>query len=152
MYLTDFRYYSAQTALAYSGAADYPRVAALALDAMVKQVGAPVFDENGLMKKGVIVRLLLLPGHLIEAKRILKKVYSAYGDGVYISLMSQYTPREGISSAFPNLLRTVTPHEYASFVAYAQELGVTNAFTQEGSAASESFIPSFSARKTEKTF
>ena len=118
-----------------------------ALDTMVAQIGRPVLDEEGLMKKGVIVRLLLLPGHLIEAKQILKDVYRAYGDSVYISLMSQYTPREGIGDTFPNLARTVTPYEYASFVAYAQDLGVTNAFTQEGSAASESFIPAFSVKK-----
>ncbi len=146
IYLTDFRYHNAKTAARYSSAPDYPDVARRALDTMIKQVGAPQLGVDGLMQKGVIVRLLLLPGHLIEAKQILKEIYSAYGDSVYISLMSQYTPRAGIGVRFPSLARTVTPYEYASLVAYAQDLGVTNAFTQEGSSATDSFIPPFLAK------
>ncbi|MBE6655294.1 MAG: radical SAM protein [Ruminococcaceae bacterium] len=145
IYLTDVRYHNTQTASLYSAAPDYPHVATAALSAMQKQVGAPVLDGEGLMKKGVIVRLLLLPGHLIEAKQILKDVYRAHGDGVYISLMSQYTPSPTVAEKYPALSRTVTPYEYASLVEYARSLGVTRAFTQEGSSASESFIPPFLA-------
>lgn len=147
IYLTDVRYHSAKTATLYSGASDYPRVAMEALSVMHRQVGDPAFDEGGLMKKGVIVRLLLLPGHLIEAKQILKEVYRAYGDSVYISLMSQYTPTEKVARKVPALSRRVTPYEYASLVDYARSLGVHRAFTQEGTSASESFIPPFSAEK-----
>lgn len=95
------------------------------------------------MTGGVIVRILLLPGHLIEAKRILKSVHAAFGDAVYLSLMSQYTPTKEAGAFDPLLSRTVTPYEYKSFVDYARALGVTRAFTQEGSAAKESFIPDF---------
>ena len=142
IYLTDVRYAHGETARKYSLAADYPAVAAAALAEMVKQKPKPVFDAEGLMKSGVIVRILLLPAHLIEAKMILKSVFDKYGDSVYISLMSQYTPTKKFEK-YPNLSRRVSEAEYISFVEYAQALGVKNAFTQEGSAASESFIPNF---------
>ena len=142
IYLPDFRYISAKTAARYSAAPEYPAVARRALAAMVNQTGAPVFGPDGMMKRGTVVRLLLLPGHLIEAKKILGEIYSSYGDAVYISLMSQYTPMPGLAG-FPELTRPVSAYEYASFVEYACTLGVKNALVQEGSAASESFIPAF---------
>lgn len=142
VYLTDFRYARSETAKAYSFAPDYPLVAESALFEMVKQHPTPVFDKDGFMKKGVIVRILLLPGHLIEAKMILKKVFESYGDSVYISLMSQYTPTLKIEK-YPALNRRVSEAEYASLIDYAVSLGVKHAFTQEREAASESFIPSF---------
>ena len=147
IYLTDLRYKSAEPAARYTHAPDYPRVAFDALSEMVRQTGAPRFDAAGMMQKGVIVRILLLPGHLIEAKQILRTVFSTFGESIYISLMSQYTPVGDIGAAFPNLSRRVTPYEYASFVDYARTLGVTQAFTQEGESASESFIPPFCAEK-----
>ena len=147
IYLTDMRYASAKTAAKYSFAADYPTVATKALAAMVSSVGAPKTDAEGMMTQGVIVRLLLLPGQLIEAKKILKHVYGTYGERVYISLMSQYTPPPDIGEKYPALARTVSPYEYASLVSYARTLGVTQAFVQEGSAASESFIPDFLGKK-----
>lgn len=147
VYLTDVRYAFAKSAGRYSAAPDYPRVAMDALAAMVAQKGEPRFDRDGVMQSGVIVRLLLLPGHLIEAKRILRDVYRTYGDGVYISLMSQYTPMSGVEEKHPELARRVTPYEYASLIGYAQELGVRNAYTQEREAAKESFIPAFGTQK-----
>ena len=148
VFLTDVRYASQGTAARYSHAPDYPEVAMRALGEMVRVAGGVRFDAEGLMTGGVIVRILLLPGHLIEAKQILKRVYTAFGDSVYISLMSQYTPTKTAADADPLLARTVTPYEYRSFVAYAQSLGVTHAFTQEGSVAKESFIPDFLGKKT----
>ena len=147
IYLTDMRYALAETAAKYSYAADYPAVSRAALAAMVSSVGAPAFGADGLMTRGVIVRLLLLPGQLIEAKKILKHVYGTYGDRVYISLMSQYTPPSDLVGKYPVIARTVSPYEYASLVSYARTLGVTQAFVQEGSAASESFIPDFLGKK-----
>ena len=147
IYLTDFRYLRADTAKKYSSAPDYPTVSERALAEMVAQTGAPVFDGEGMMTRGTLVRLLLLPSHLIEAKQILRRVYTAYGDRVYISLMSQYTPTAEAAAHAPALGRRVSAREYASFVAYARTLGVTQAFVQEGSAASESFIPDFNAKK-----
>ena len=92
------------------------------------------------MREGVIVRLLLLPGHTAEAKLAVKYLYETYGDSVYLSLMSQYTPMPGMPRP---LDRRVTREEYGELVDYAVEKGVHLAFVQEGSAASESFIPPF---------
>ena len=152
IYLTDIRYHNSRTAKAYSKAPDYPEIAMKALKTMMEQVGEPQISEDGLMKKGVIVRLLLLPGHLIEAKQVLRDVYHTYGDSVYISHMSQYTPTEHVKDIFPKLSRRLTAYEYASFVDYARSLGVRFAFTQEGSSASESFIPPFSLENSAKIF
>lgn len=140
VFLTDLRYAKNETAARYSSAADYPSVARAALSQMVKQTGAPEIDENGLLKRGTVVRLLLLPSHVIEAKMNLKHVYDTYKDDVYVSLMRQYTPMEGVE---PSLNRPVSDREYLSLVRYAQSLGVKNAFTQEKGAVGESFIPPF---------
>lgn len=140
IYLPDFKFYTEKTAEKYAKAPDYPNVARLSIDEMVRQAPSLEFDEGGLMKKGVIVRILLLPSHVAEAKLILKYLYSTYGDNIYISLMSQYTPMENMN---PPLNRKVTSEEYSQLVDYAERLGVTNAFVQEGEAASESFIPPF---------
>ena len=92
------------------------------------------------MKSGVIVRVLLLPGHLAEAKLSVKYLYETYGDSIYISLMNQYTPIRGMN---PPLNRTVTEAEYSELVDYAISKGIVNAFIQEGETAKESFIPTF---------
>ncbi|MGM9551969.1 MAG: radical SAM protein [Clostridia bacterium] len=141
IFLTDFKYIKPETAQKYSNAKNYPYYAKASLAEMVKIAPKPII-ENNIMKKGVIVRHLLLPGHLIEAKMIVKYIYQTYGDNVYISLMNQYTPvRE--HKDFKNLNRTVTDYEYKSLVEYALNLGVKNAFIQKGETAKESFIPSF---------
>lgn len=139
VYLPDLKYYKSDTARLLSCADCYPEVARAAICEMVRQHPRPVI-EDGLMKRGVIVRLLLLPGHLAEAKLSLKYLYSTYGDSIYISLMNQYTPMPGMTGA---LARRVTHAEYEELVEYAERLGVTNAFTQEWGTATESFIPQF---------
>ena len=142
IYLPDFRYLRRDTARRYSHAADYPQVAEAAIAEMVRQTGAPRFLGDGRMERGTIVRLLLLPAHLIEAKMILRRLYLRYGDTVYISLMSQYTPFGDLSD-YPELSVRVSDAEYHSLVDYAITLGVKQAFVQEGESASESFIPDF---------
>ena len=139
IYLPDFKYFLSKSALSLSRAADYPAVAKAAISEMVRQRGAPVV-EDGLMKSGVVVRILLLPSHVAEAKLILKYLHDTYGDSIYISLMSQYTPLGNLPSP---LNRRVTRAEYYDFVSYAEKLGINNGFTQEFEAASESFIPAF---------
>lgn len=139
IYLPDLKYYKDDTAKELSFADVYPEVARAAIHEMVRQQPTPVI-EDGLMKRGVVVRILLLPGHLAEAKLSLKYLYSTYGDSIYISLMNQYTPMPGMTGA---LARRVTHAEYDELVEYAERLGVTNAFIQEWGTASESFIPPF---------
>ena len=142
-YLPDFKYMDNSLALKYSHAKDYPDVAKEAIAEMVRQCGKPKFDNNGFIKSGVIVRQLLLPGHVKDAKSIVKYLYETFGDRIYISMMSQYTPMPHIASKYPELNRRVTKREYDILINYAIDLGVENAFIQDRAVAKESFIPEF---------
>lgn len=152
IFLTDFKYMDVELAARYSNAPDYPEVAARALEEMVSIAGTPVFDEAGMMCRGVIVRHLLLPGHKKNAKSVIKHVYDTYGDQVYLSLMSQYTPFERLreKTEYHELCRKVTKREYQAVVDYAIELGVRNAFIQEGDVAGESLYRNLMARVLKK--
>ena len=147
VFLPDFKYFKKETAQLYSKAPDYPEVAKKAIDKMVSMVGAPVFDDKtGLIKSGVIVRVLVLPEHTNEAIDIIKYLYSTYKDNIYISIMSQYTPIPSIlpdGKEFDPLRRKVTKREYEKVINAALDLGVKNAFFQEGDVCKESFIPAF---------
>lgn len=145
IYLTDFKYMEEEPAEKYSAAPDYPKVAKEALRAMVETTGEPLFDEKGMMQKGVIVRHLLLPGHKRNAKKVIRYVYETYGDSVYLSLMNQYTPFERVKDREDcrELGRRVTKREYENVVDFAVSLGIKNAFVQEGETAKESFVPEF---------
>ena len=140
IYLADIRYYRPNLAAEYSLAPDYPGVARSAIAEMVRQKPQPII-EDGIMKSGVIVRILLLPGMLADAKLNLKHLVDSYGDNIYVSLMSQYTPSPDLKRP---LDRRVTIAEYDELVEYAEKLGVKNAFIQERESAVESFIPEFS--------
>lgn len=143
VYLTDFKYSSDRYSRKYSNAPDYERVAKIALKEMVNQTGKPII-KNGIMQKGVIVRVLLLPGLLEDAKKIIKYLYEEYKDDIYISIMNQYTPIR--KTDFENLNRKVTDEEYNQLIDYACDIGVTHAFIQEGETQSESFVPNFDKR------
>ena len=146
VYLPDFKYWEKETSARYSKATDYPDVAKKAIEEMVRQVGGCRFDENDMIQKGVIVRHLVLPGKVREAKEIVTYLYETYGDEIYLSLMNQYTPGENAAekfSAVPELVRKVTRREYDRLIDHVLALGVTNAFVQEGETALESFIPAF---------
>lgn len=145
VFLTDFKYMDSRLAAKYSSAPDYPERAKAALAEMVYITKEPAFDEKGMMQRGVIVRHLLLPGHKRNAKDVIRYVYETYGDRVYISLLNQYTPFDRLRG-YPDcqeLCRRVTGREYETIVNYALELGVRNAFIQEGGTAEESFVPEF---------
>ena len=156
IFLTDFKYMDGELAGRLSYAGDYPEVAKCVLEQMVKITGEPLFNEEGMMQRGVIVRHLLLPGHKKNAKAVLQYLWETYGDKIYISLMNQYTPMVQLTShndnqkeleeaarQEPQLMRKVTAREYEQVVDYALQLGITNAFIQEGDVAKESFIPDF---------
>ncbi len=147
IYLPDFKYWSTELASKYSHAPDYPEVARAAIAEMVRQQPVPeFFDEQDegidIMAKGVIVRQLLLPGQLKDAKQIVKYLYETYGNRIYLSLMSQFTPLPHVKD-YPELNRRVGKGTYERYVDYAIGLGVENGFIQEGDAAEESFIPEF---------
>ena len=142
VYLPDFKYMDSTLSARYSRAKDYPSVAKQALSEMVRQQPDVVIDDaTGLIQKGVIVRQLLLPGHVNDAKAVLKYLYDTYHNHVYISMMSQFTPIA--LKDYPEINRTVTKREYERLVNYALEIGITNAFIQEGDVAKDSFIPAF---------
>ena len=148
IYLPDFKYMDEELAVKYSNAPGYPEIAKKAIEEMVRQVGAPVFDERGMMKKGVIVRHLLLPAGVKNAKSIVSYLNETYHDSIYISLMNQYTPMDTPSlkkagEKYPDLLRKVTKREYERLLDFVLSLNIENAYFQEGDTASESFIPDF---------
>lgn len=143
IYLPDFKYVSSSLSQKYSHAADYYEVTKLSLAEMYRQVGNPVFDESGdLMRKGIVVRHLLLPGCLEDSKAVIRYLHTTYGDRIFISIMNQYTPLPHVA-AYPELNRKVSDKEYDALVDYAIELGVEQGFIQEGDTAQESFIPEF---------
>lgn len=149
IFLTDFRYMDSNTALDYSNAPDYPNVAKEALKKMFELVGTPKFDESGLMKRGIICRILVLPDHYKEAFDILLYLYNTYHDDIYVSLLHQYTPlmsKIPDGDKFNSLKRPLDDYEYNYVLDGAIELGMENVFVQDEGASSDSFIPEFDYR------
>lgn len=147
IWLPDFKYVSPELAARYSFAPDYFDVASAALEEMARQTRGNLFDLDGMMTRGIIVRHLILPGCTEDSKAVLKYLWDTYGDDICLSIMDQYTPLPRIATLaggkYKELDRRVTADEYDDVVNYAVDLGITNAFVQEGEAASESFIPDF---------
>ncbi len=141
IYLADLKYYDDELGIKYSSCKDYFETASMAIDEMYRQVGKFTL-KNGLLKKGLVIRVLILPGHSDDAIKIVEYIYKTYGNDVIISIMNQYTPVNKIEK-YENLNRKVTEEEYNKVINMAIKLGVKNAFVQEGEAASESFIPKF---------
>ncbi|MBR4138370.1 MAG: radical SAM protein [Lachnospiraceae bacterium] len=142
IYLPDFKYLDSERAKRYSRAEDYPEIAKKALAEMVRQQPEAVFDERGIMEKGVIVRHLMLPGGIKDSKAVVNYLYETYGDQIFLSLMNQYTPLPH-AAEYPEINRKLKKFEYDRLVDYAIFLGVENGFIQEGETAKESFIPAF---------
>ncbi|MGN0647163.1 MAG: radical SAM protein [Oscillospiraceae bacterium] len=142
IYLPDYKYCSTELSQMYSNAPDYPTVALAAIDEMLRQVGSPQFDAKGMMTRGVQVRHLVLPHHGKESRQALYRLRQHFGDRIGLSIMSQYTPMPAMAG-HPLLSRKITAKEYETVTRYALQIGWQNALTQEGEAASESFIPDF---------
>lgn len=142
VWLPDFKYMDPQLARCYSHAEDYPQAAQAALAEMEARAGSCAFDADGYIKKGVIVRHLILPGHTKDSMAVLSYLHETYGDRVFISLMNQYTPLEQVAE-LPPLNRKVTRREYERVLNFALDIGISNGYVQEGDTASESFIPLF---------
>ncbi len=142
IYLPDFKYYDNAIAKKYSNAEDYFFYASCAVKEMMRQIKELILDERGIMKKGVIVRHLVLPGCIEDSKRVIKYLYETYGNSIMFSIMNQYTPLEYVKD-IPELNRKLTEEEYEEIVNFAIDLGVENGYIQEGETAEESFIPAF---------
>ncbi len=141
IFLPDCKYYKAETAARYSRAPNYPEVALSAIAEMAEMTGDAVFDARGVLLRGTVVRFLLLPGALLEAKAALRRVFSICGNRVIYSLLAQYTPPK--ESPYPELLSRVSRRDYVSLVRYAMSLGIERAYTQEESAVGEEYTPAF---------
>lgn len=145
IYLPDFKYFNSKYGLKYSNVKNYFEYASKAIDEMIRQVGECIFDEDKIMKKGVIIRHLILPGLKEDSKKILKYIYDNYKDKVYVSIMNQYTPLENVKN-YNEINRKVTNEEYNEVVNYAIDLGITKGFIQEDGTVDESFIPNFDCK------
>ncbi|MDE7222280.1 MAG: radical SAM protein [Acetatifactor sp.] len=161
IYLPDLKYKSAELSVRYSHTPDYFEKATAALAEMLRQVGRPVFCsphntnrspspasgsvypiDTPLLRRGMIVRHLVLPGQVKDSKKILHYLHDTYGNDIYVSVMCQYTPLSHVAD-FPDLNRLVTSEEYERVVNYCIRLGMENVYIQEGDVARESFIPPF---------
>ena len=148
IYLPDLKYFDDQYGILYSHAPNYFFYATEAIKEMVKQVGEPIFNEQGILQRGVIVRHLCLPGLKENSKKVLHYLYTTYHNQIYISIMNQYTPIRHFER-FPNLNQTLSEEDYDEIIDYALDIGITQAYQQEGETQLESFIPEFKNKVTE---
>lgn len=142
VYLPDLKYFNDKYSIKYSNAKNYFNVASKAICEMISQVGSVAFDENGLITKGVIVRHMVLPGLLFDSKKILDYLLNKFGNSIYISIMSQYTPMFKAKD-FPEINKKLNIKLYDSLVEYAALIGIDQGFIQENSSSSLDFIPKF---------
>lgn len=142
VYLPDLKYYNPKYSLRYSKARDYFEKTSLAIKEMYKQTGEATFDEEGIIKKGVIVRHLMLPGLFFDSKKIIGFIYKTFGDNVYISIMNQYTPMFNAKD-YQEINKSLDMRHYDALIDYALELGIKNAFIQEEGTSSKEFVPDF---------
>ena len=144
IYLTDIKYFSPELSAKYSGALDYFEKAFAAAKEMISQTGAPEFDGDGIMKSGVIIRHLVLPGCRRDSEKILEALAARFSANEFIlSLMSQFTPNGQQLKDHPELNRKVTTFEYNSVVDAAIRLGLEQGYTQSRSSAKQEYTPPF---------
>jgi len=146
IWLTDFKYSSPHLAGQLSGARDYPAVAEAALKQMLTQIrarGGRVVNEDGAMRRGIVVRHLVLPGHIDDSCAVLDRVWELCGNEVDLSIMNQYTPNAHCRRAGGELARSVSDDEYEIVLCHADDLGFQNLWWQQGGTVDESFVPAF---------
>ncbi|WP_417118663.1 radical SAM protein [Olsenella phocaeensis] len=148
VWLTDFKYASSELARSLSGAPDYPEVALSALEAMLRSLrahGGRAEGPDGRMLRGIVVRHLVMPGHVDDSLAVLDRVWQACGNEVDLSVMNQYTPNERCRSMGGDLARSLGDDEYEAVLDHADELGFERLWWQQGGTVSESFVPGFDA-------
>lgn len=142
IYLPDLKYYSNELSKKYSGIDNYFNIASNAIKKMYEQVGAPVFDENGIIKKGVIIRHLVLPNHILNSKHILNWISKNFSKDIYVSVMAQYFPT--YKAKEDNLInRKLTKKEFKEIEKYLYSLNLENGYIQEIGENEENFVPKF---------
>ncbi|MCR3760827.1 radical SAM protein [Clostridium felsineum] len=145
VYLPDLKYFDDKYAVKYSKAPNYFKVATNAIDTMFRQVGKPIFNEEGLITKGVIIRHLMLPGLLFDSKKIMDYIYNTFNNSVYVSIMNQYTPTFN-AEKYPEINKPLNPKHYDALIDYSLSIGIENGFIQDAGTNSKSFIPEFDLR------
>lgn len=139
IYLPDFKYYDDNLGK-YSNVNNYFEIADKAIQEMYRQVGSPII-KKGIMRRGIIVRHLVLPHHSDDSKKVVKYLYDKYGDNIYLSIMNQYTPVRRCK--YLELNDKVSEKEYDNVIDYAYDIGIRKCFVQDSESQSESFIPVF---------
>lgn len=142
IYLPDLKYISPVKSLRYSAAEDYFAFASKALIEMKRQCNQNIYDSDGIMQKGMIIRHLILPKNTNQSIEVLRWIGENLGTDTAISLMAQYTPCGEIDE-YSELQRKITQREYDKVLTFAEDLGFTNIFTQEPDSADMQFIPDF---------
>ena len=142
VYLPDLKYYADELAIKYSKAPNYFKIATKAILEMINQVGLPEFDENGMIKKGVIIRHLVLPGHIQNSKHILKWLKENVEGKAYVSVMAQYFPTYKAKED-EYLNRKLTRKEYSEIEQYLYLLDIQNGYMQELGKHEEEYVPDF---------
>lgn len=142
IYIPDLKYFNDKYALKYSKAPNYFAIASAAIAEMVRQTGSPIFNEEGMLQKGVIIRHLMLPGLLFDSKKVVDYIYKTYGDEVYLSLMNQYTPMFKAMD-YPEINKALNPGHYEALIDHCLELGYKNAFIQDTGTNTTAFVPDF---------
>lgn len=142
IFIPDLKYYNDKYALKYSSAPNYFNIASQAITEMVNQCPTPIFNDDGLMEKGVIIRHLMVPGLLFDSKKIVDFIYKNFGDNIYLSLMNQYTPMYR-AEKYPEINKHLNPKHYDSLIDYCLEIGYKNAFIQDNGTASTVYVPDF---------
>ena len=142
VYLPDLKYYADELAIKYSKAPNYFKIATKAILKMIDQVGLPEFDENGMIKKGVIIRHLVLPGHIQNSKHILKWLKENVDGNAYVSVMAQYFPTYKAKED-EYLNRKSTRKEYLEIEQYLYLLDIQNGYMQELGKHEEEYVPDF---------
>lgn len=142
IYLPDLKYYSDELAIKYSSAPNYFEIATKAIKEMYNQVGPPVFDKYGIIKKGVIIRHLVLPNYMQNTKNILKWIKENMPEDIYISVMAQYFPTYK-AKEIEKLNRKITLKEYKQVEKYMYLLGIKNGYMQDLGKYEEEYVPNF---------
>ena len=142
IYLPDFKYATNRLALKYSGVNNYAQSAVSSIEEMIRQVGKPVFDENGIMKKGVIIRHMILPNNVLNSKMVLKKIAEKFKDKAFVSVMAQYFP-SGDANKYPEINRKITKEELKEIEDYLIDLNIENGYIQELGEHEEEYVPTF---------
>ncbi len=145
VYVPDLKYFNNKYAIKYSNAPNYFSYAKISIEEMLSQVGEAIFDNDGLIKKGLIIRHLMLPGLLFDSKKIIDYIAESFQDKVYVSIMNQYTPMFN-AEKYPEINTPLNSKHYDSLINYALSKGITKGFIQDEGTSSEKFVPDFDLR------